>query len=86
MTSSLYPYLFATLGDAVERLPNDLANALGTTLGGTMDAHASEGISLLSCLRRIRHVDATDGQPWPDKGRKQRLASRWHASTASMPG
>jgi len=25
MTSSLYPYLFATLGDAVERLPDDLA-------------------------------------------------------------
>ena len=86
MTPSLYPYLFATLGDAVERLPDDLAKALETTLGSTMRAHADEGITLLSCLQRIRHVDATDGQPWPDKGRKQRLASRWHASTAPMPG
>jgi hypothetical protein len=51
-----------------------------------MRAHADEGITLLGCLQRIRHVDATDGQPWPDKGRKQRLASRWHASTAPMPG
>lgn len=71
MTSSLYPYLFATLGDAVERLPDDLAKALETTLGSTMRAHADEGITLLSCLQRIRHVDAADGQPWPDKGRKQ---------------
>ncbi|MEN5286305.1 hypothetical protein ABE494_10235 [Stenotrophomonas lactitubi] len=71
MTSSLYPYLFATLGDAVERLPDDLAKALETTLGSTMRAHAGEGITLLGCLQRIRHVDAADGQPWPDKGRKQ---------------
>ncbi|AVJ31866.1 hypothetical protein CLM74_03240 [Stenotrophomonas sp. MYb57] len=71
MTSSLYPYLFATLGDAVERLPDDLAKALETTLGSTMRAHADEGITLLSCLQRIRDVDAADGQPWPDKGRKQ---------------
>jgi hypothetical protein len=71
MTSSLYPYLFATLGDAVERLPDDLANALETTLGSTMGTHANEGITLLGCLQRIRHVDAADGQPWPDKGRKQ---------------
>ena len=70
MTSSLYPYLFATLGDAVERLPDDLAKALETTLGSTMRAHADEGITLLGCLQRIRHVDAADGQPWPDKGRK----------------
>ncbi|WP_421680660.1 hypothetical protein [Stenotrophomonas bentonitica] len=84
MTPSLYPYLFATLGDAVERLPDDLAKALETTLGSTMRAHADEG--MLGCLQRIRHVDATDGQPWLDKGRKQRLASRWHASTAPMPG
>ena len=71
MTSSLYPYLFATLGDAVERLPDDLAKALETTLGSTMRAHADEGITLLGCLQRIRDVDAADGQPWPDKGRKQ---------------
>ena len=71
MTSSLYPYLFATLGDAVERLPDDLAKALETTLGSTMRAHADEGITLLGCLQRIRQVDAADGQPWPDKGRKQ---------------
>ena len=51
MTSSLYPYLFATLGDAVERLPDDLAKALETTLGSTMGAHADEGMTLLgSCL------------------------------------
>jgi hypothetical protein len=36
-----------------------------------MRAHADEGITLLSCLQRIRDVDAADGQPWPDKGRKQ---------------
>jgi len=35
-----------------------------------MRAHADEGITLLGCLQRIRHVDAADGQPWPDKGRK----------------
>lgn len=71
VTSSLYPHLFATLGDAVERLPDDLAKALETTLGTTMGAQADEGISLLGCLQRIRHVEAADGQPWPGKGRKQ---------------
>ncbi|MFE3969450.1 hypothetical protein CR919_12690 [Stenotrophomonas sp. LMG 10879] len=71
MTSSLYPYLFATLGDAVERLPDDLAKALETTLGSTMGAHADEGITLLGCLQRIRHVEAADGRPWPWKARNQ---------------
>jgi hypothetical protein len=71
MTSSLYPYLFATLGDAVERLPDDLAKALETTLGSTMGAHADEGITLLGCLQRIRHVEAADGRPWPCKSRNQ---------------
>ncbi|QKW58093.1 hypothetical protein [Stenotrophomonas sp. NA06056] len=71
MTTSLYPYLFATLGDAVERLPEDLAKALETTLGSTMSAQTDEGITLLGCLQGIRHVEAADGRPWPWKTRTQ---------------
>lgn len=71
MTASHYPYLFATLGEAAHQLPDEIARALETTLSATQPAQAPAGITLLGCLRQIRHVEAADGQPWPDTARPQ---------------
>lgn len=64
MTLSPYPYLFATLGDAAHQLPADIARALETTLTAHQAANTEDGITLLGALRRIRQVDAADGQAW----------------------
>jgi hypothetical protein len=76
MTATHYPYLFATLGEAAHQLPEPIARALETTLSATHDDTAPTGTTLLECLRRIRQVEAADGQPWPDKSRTagQRMA------------
>ncbi|MFB5856834.1 hypothetical protein WAB97_013405 [Stenotrophomonas maltophilia] len=69
MTAAHYPYLFATLGEAANQLPETIARALETTLSATRGSTVPTSNTLLACLQRIRHVEAADGQPWPDKGR-----------------
>lgn len=64
MTASHCPLLFATLGDAAASIPDALARTLETTLSATQAANTGEGPSLLDCLRRIRHGEGADGQPW----------------------
>ncbi|MNS98434.1 hypothetical protein D3C72_1328010 [compost metagenome] len=75
MTASQYPYLFATLGEAANQLPEAVARALETTLTATQ-VNAPSSTTLLGCLQRIRKVEAADGQPWPTKGHTpgQRMA------------
>ncbi|WP_447934058.1 hypothetical protein [Stenotrophomonas lactitubi] len=75
MTASQYPYLFATLGEAANQLPEAVARALETTLTATQ-VNAPSSTTLLGCLQRIREVEAADGQPWPTKGHTpgQRMA------------
>ncbi|MDH0190608.1 hypothetical protein N7676_10510 [Stenotrophomonas sp. GD03993] len=76
MTTSHYPHLFATLGEAATRLPDDLARTLESTFAALQEDEAPGTITLLHCLQHIRQGDAADGQPWPGKGRTpgQRLA------------
>ncbi|KAF1014002.1 MAG: hypothetical protein GAK31_03025 [Stenotrophomonas maltophilia] len=80
MTVSRYPFLFATLGEAAARLPVDLARTLEIALAAIDAAHAPrctpESITVLNCLRRIRQVEAANGQPWPNDGHTpgQRMA------------
>ncbi|MDR2957926.1 MAG: hypothetical protein LBV10_00115 [Stenotrophomonas sp.] len=76
MTSSKYPHLFATLGEAATRLPDDLARTLESTFASLQEGQAPGTITLLACLQHIRQGDAADGQPWPGNGRTpgQRLA------------
>ncbi|KAA9003858.1 hypothetical protein FJU31_03105 [Stenotrophomonas cyclobalanopsidis] len=80
MSASKYPFLFATLGEAATRLPEDLARTLESTLAATQAANTvqrtPDGITVLNCLQRIRQGEAADGQPWPDKGHTpgQRMA------------
>jgi hypothetical protein len=76
MTTSHYPHLFATLGEAATRVPVDLARTLERTFGALQEAAAPGTVTVLHCLQHIRQGDAADGQPWPGKGRTpgQRLA------------
>ncbi|MFE3972322.1 hypothetical protein CR919_15720 [Stenotrophomonas sp. LMG 10879] len=69
MTASRYPFLFATLGDAAASIPDELAQALETTLSAPATGPTDNGFTLLGCLKRIRQGEGADGQPWP---------SRWH--------
>lgn len=87
MTTSHYPYLFATLGEAANQLPDDIARTLETTLGAPSAAPAQEDVSLLDCLQRIRRVEAADGQPWPDTARplgQQMALARIDRATAGL--
>jgi len=72
MTTTKYPFLFATLGEAAARLPDDLARTLESTLAATdavnVPERTPESITVLNCLRRIRQVEAANGQPWPNDG------------------
>jgi len=82
MSTTRYPYLFATLGEAANALPDELARPLETTLA----AH-QEGITLLGSLQRIRQVDAADGQPLQRNGRSagQCMAlARIHRANAGL--
>ncbi|WP_416055558.1 hypothetical protein [Stenotrophomonas maltophilia] len=76
MTQSTYPHLFATLGEAATRLPDDLARTLERTFETLLEGQAPGSITLLACLQHIRQGDGADGQPWPGDGRTpgQRLA------------
>ncbi|HDS1127335.1 TPA: hypothetical protein QDZ99_000966 [Stenotrophomonas maltophilia] len=69
MTATHYPYLFATLGEAANDLPEAIARALETTLSAAHGSGAPSSTALLACLQRIRQVEAADGQPWPEKDR-----------------
>ncbi|PTA73180.1 MULTISPECIES: hypothetical protein [unclassified Stenotrophomonas] len=76
MTHPTYPHLFATLGDAATRLPDDLARTLERTFEALQEGQPPGSITLLACLQHIRQGDAADGRPWPGNGRTpgQRLA------------
>ncbi|MDA5337518.1 hypothetical protein LRM36_03725 [Stenotrophomonas maltophilia] len=76
MTASPYPHLFATLGEAATRLPDDLARTLEDTFVALQTGHSPGAITLQACLQYIRQGDAADGQPWPGTNRTpgQRLA------------
>ena len=76
MTVAQYPYLFATLGDAINQLPDSIARTLESTLAVTHAADAPGSTTLLGCLQRIRQAEAADGQPWPGKAHTpgQRMA------------
>ncbi|MBK0055248.1 hypothetical protein [Stenotrophomonas sp. S39] len=66
MSTTRYPYLFATLGEAANTLPDELAQPLETTLAAQQ---STEGVTLLGSLQRIRQVEGADGQPLRRKGR-----------------
>jgi len=66
MSTTRYPYLFATLGEAANTLPDELAQPLETTLSAQQ---SGEGVTLLGSLQRIRQVEGADGQPLQRKGR-----------------
>lgn len=86
MTKSKYPHLFATLGEATARLPNDLARILEDAFVSLKDGDDSNPVSLRACLRHIRQGDAADGQPRAN-GRTpaQRLAlARIHRANAGL--
>ncbi len=84
MSATRYPYLFATLGEAANALPDELAQPLETTLAAQ---RTDDGITLLGNLRRIRQVDAADGQPLQRNGRSagQCMAlARIHRANAGL--
>ena len=62
MSQSRHPYLTATLGDAVERLPPELAQPLEAAFAAANEAPCP--ITLRSCLQQIAAGDTADGQPW----------------------
>ncbi|HDS1511319.1 hypothetical protein I5U67_08825 [Stenotrophomonas maltophilia] len=78
MTAAHYPYLYATLGETANQLPDDLARTLETTLCSLQAGAAADGVTLLGCLRTIHEVDAADGQLLPSAGRTQ--SQRWALS------
>jgi len=73
-----YPFLFATLGEAAQQLPDELARTLETTLSSLQADSANGGLTLLSALRDIHAVDAALRQPLPAQGRTQ--SQRWALS------
>lgn len=54
MTASPYPHLFATLGDAATRLPDDLARTLEDTFVALQSGNNAGTITLQACLQHIR--------------------------------
>ena len=70
MSESKYPFLYATLGEAAARLPDDLAHTLEDTFVAIQipGTRRPDSITVLNCLQRIREVEAANGQPWPSKG------------------
>ncbi|WP_312252236.1 hypothetical protein [Stenotrophomonas sp.] len=68
MTASKYPHLFATLGEAATRLPEDLATTLENTFTCLQEGPAPGVVNLQACLQQIRQGDAADGRPWPGRG------------------
>lgn len=85
MTATHYPFLFATLGEAANVLPEAVARALETTLSATHGNTVPASTSLLACLQRIRQVDAADGQPGQRRAAHPDSAWPWPAPTAPMP-
>ncbi|MDV3435175.1 hypothetical protein R1H25_06875 [Stenotrophomonas sp. C2852] len=75
MSAHRYPFLFATLDEAAQQLPDEQARTLETTLASLQADSAHGGVTLLSALRDIHEVDAADGQPLPVHGRTQ--SQRW---------
>ncbi|HEL2980201.1 TPA: hypothetical protein UMB92_003077 [Stenotrophomonas maltophilia] len=78
MSANRYPFLFATLGEAAQQLPDELARTLETTLASLQAGAAANGVTLLDCLRTIHEVEAADGQLLPAAGRTQ--SQRWALS------
>jgi len=66
MSANRYPFLFATLGEAANQLPAELAQPLEATLSASQTADTT---TLLDQLQRIRYSEGADGQPLVRKGR-----------------
>ena len=84
MSAHRYPFLFATLGEAANQLPDEIAQPLETTLSANT---ATDGITLVGCLQRIGHCEGADGQPLQCTGRTpgQCVAlSRIHRANAGL--
>lgn len=62
MSKSRHPYLAATLGDAITRLPPELAQPLEAPFAAANEAPSP--ITLRNCLQQIAAGDTADGQPW----------------------
>lgn len=88
MSAPDYPYLTATLGDAAERLPPELAQPLEAAFAATVDV--PDPITLQGCLQRIRNGDGADGQPWhgptltPGQGMAMARADRAAAGLTTL--
>jgi len=84
MSAHRYRFLFATLGEAANQLPDEIAQPLETTLSANT---ATDGITLVGCLQRIGHCEGADGQPLQRTGRTpgQCVAlSRIHRGNAGL--
>ena len=82
MTASRYPFLFATLGNAAASIPDELAQALETTLAAPATGSTEDGFTLRGCLRRIRQGEGADGQPWRSERHSPGQCMALAASTA----
>ncbi|MDN8660836.1 hypothetical protein [Stenotrophomonas indicatrix] len=88
MSAPDYPYLTATLGDAAERLPPELAQPLEAAFAAAVDV--PDPITLQGCLQRIRNGDGADGQPWrgptlaPGQGMAMARADRAAAGLTTL--
>ena len=88
MSAPDYPYLTATLGDAAERLPPELAQPLEAAFAAAVDVPYP--ITLQGCLQRIRSGDGADGQPWrgpaltPGQGMAMARADRAAAGLTTL--
>ena len=87
MSANRYPFLFATLGEAAQQLPEDIARALESTLAVTPAPPAASGLTLRGCLQS---ASARWTPPMASHGRAmvgpRRSAWRWHGSTVPLPG
>ncbi|WP_343653107.1 hypothetical protein [Stenotrophomonas sp.] len=54
MTASTCRHLFATLGEAALRLPDDVARTLEATFVSLQEGSSRGSITLLACLQHIR--------------------------------
>jgi hypothetical protein len=86
MTASPYPHLFATLGEAATRLPDDLARTLEDTFVALQSGNSAGAITLQACLQYIRQAMPPMASRGPAPAARPGSAWPWRASTAPMRG
>lgn len=62
------PHLHDILGEAITSLPMQIATRIETALTIAHEDTTPANLGLLAELQRIRSVECTDGQPWPEDG------------------